>query len=124
MIKNNSGNNITVKNLTVDGSQSDFYPNVRLGTSCYNMGTFVGGNGLTFENCTFMNGCNDALLLSSCTNIKIDNIKVDKCGHDGIYCYHDTNVNVTNSEFINRTNCSCRLDTVSGGSYLSNSSKT
>lgn len=124
MILNNSGNNITVKNLTVDGSQADYYPNVRLGTSCYNLATLIGGNGITFENCTFKNSCNDALLLSSCGNIKIDHIKVDKCGHDGIYCYRDSNVNVTNSEFINRTNCSCRFDTVNGGTYLNNTSTT
>lgn len=124
MIKNNSASNIKIKNLTVDGSQSDYYPAVHLGTSCYNMATLIGGRGITFENCVFKNGTNDAILLNSCDNVKIDKITVNKCGHDGVYAFKNSNVNVTNSKFINRTNCSCRLDGLLGGEFSNNSSST
>ena len=45
MIKGNSATDVTIRNLTVDGSQSDYYPNVTLGTSCYNMATLIGSMG-------------------------------------------------------------------------------
>lgn len=124
MIYGNSGSDITIKNMKVDGSQADYYPNVRLGTSCYNMATLIGGNGLSIENCSFFNGCNDAMLISSCYNVDIDKVNVNKCGHDGVYSYKNSNVNVTNSVFVNRTNCSCRFDGLDGGSFSNNKCST
>jgi len=124
MIRGNDAENVTIRNVTIDGSQSDYYPSVRLGTSCYNMATMIGCDGLTIENCTFKNGCNDALLLSACKNVDIDKITVNRCGHDGIYSFQNSNVNVTNSIFINRTNCSCRFDGLSIGSFVNNKCST
>jgi hypothetical protein len=49
MIKDNSATNVTIENITVDGSQSDYYSGVELGTSCYNMATLIGVNRLTFR---------------------------------------------------------------------------
>lgn len=124
MILGNSASNVTIRNLIVDGSQSDYYPKVKLGTSCYNMATLIGCNGLIIENCTFKNGCNDAVLLNDCKNINIDNIIVNKCGHDGIYSYYVDGISVKNSTFLNRTNSSCRFYNVENGEFLNNECST
>jgi len=124
MIKGNSASNITIRNITVDGSQSDNYPDINLGTSCYNMATLIGCNGLTIQNVTFQNGCNDAMLISESSNIVIDSVTVNKCGHDGVYAYHVTDITVKNCSFINRTNSSCRFDTVTNGVFVNNECTT
>ena len=107
MIKGNSATDVTIRSLTVDGSQSDYYPGVKLGTSCYNMATLIGVNGLTIQNATFKNGCNDAMMISKCSNIMIDTVTVNKCGHDGVYAHDVKDITVKNCKFINRTNSSC-----------------
>ena len=119
-----SASRITIKGITVDGSQSDYYSSVRLGTSCYNMATFVGVNGLTIKNVTFKNGCNDAMLISKSSNIVIDTVTVNKCGHDGVYAYHVTGITVKNCKFINRTNSSVRFDSVTNGKMINNDCTT
>jgi polygalacturonase len=124
MIAGNSASNVVLKNLTVDGSQSDYYPDVRLGTSLYNMATLIGCNGLTIEGCTFQNGCNDAVMLNNCYSVDIDRITVNKCGHDGIYAYYVDGISVRNSAFINRTNSSCRFYNVTKGEFLNNECST
>lgn len=124
MLSEDTASNITIRDLIVDGSQSDYYPDVRLGTSLYNMATLIGCSGLTIENCTFKNGCNDAILLYKCKNIQIDNIIVDKCGHDGVYAYYVDDISVRNSTFINRTNSSCRFYNVKKGEFLDNKCST
>ncbi|BAW29895.1 hypothetical protein MTHERMMSTA1_13280 [Methanosarcina thermophila MST-A1] len=124
MIAGNSANNVVLKNFTVDGSQSDYYPDVRLGTSLYNMATLIGCNGLTLEDCVFQNGCNDAILLNNCYGVDIDRITVNKCGHDGIYAYYVDGISVRNSTFINRTNSSCRFYNVTKGEFLNNKCST
>jgi polygalacturonase len=124
MIKGNSASNITIRNITVDGSQSDYYPDINLGTSCYNMATLIGCNGLTIQDVTFQNGCNDAMLISESSNIVIDSVTVNKCGHDGVYAYHVTDITVKNCSFINRTNSSCRFDTVTNGVFVNNECTT
>ncbi|RPJ70453.1 MAG: right-handed parallel beta-helix repeat-containing protein, partial [Alphaproteobacteria bacterium] len=124
MIKGNSATDVTIRNLTVDGSQSDYYPNVKLGTSCYNMATLIGVNGLTIQNATFKNGCNDAMLISKSSNVTIDTVTVNKCGHDGVYAFHVNGITVKNCKFINRTNSSCRLDTVTDGVFANNDCTT
>lgn len=124
MIKGNSATNVTIRNLTVDGSQSDFYPNVKLGLEYYNMATLIGVKGLTITNVTWRNGCNDAQLLSHCSNVLIDRITVNKCGHDGVYCWHVDNITVSNSKFINRCNSSCRFDYVTNGKFINNDCTT
>jgi polygalacturonase len=124
MIKGNSASNITIKNITVDGSQSDYYPDINLGTSCYNMATLIGCDGLTIQDVTFQNGCNDAMLISESSNIVIDSVTVNKCGHDGVYAYHVTDIIVKNCSFINRTNSSCRFDTVTNGVFVNNECTT
>ena len=118
MIKGSSASNITIRNLIVDGSQSDYYPTVKLGASCYNMATLVNCNGLTIQNVAFRNGCNDAMLISKSSNIMIDSVTVNKCGHDGVYAYHVDGITVKNSNFINRTNSSVRFDSVTDGAML------
>jgi hypothetical protein len=65
MIKGNSATDVTIRNLIVDGSQSDYYPGVKLGAYNYNMATLIGVNGLTIQNATFKNGCNDAMLIQN-----------------------------------------------------------
>jgi Glycosyl hydrolases family 28. len=124
MIKGNSATDVTIRSLTVDGSQSDYYPGVKLGTSCYNMATLIGCNGLKIQNVTFQNGCNDAMLISKCSNVVIDKVTVNKCGHDGVYAYNVKGIKVTNSKFINRTNSSCRFDTVTNGVFANNDCTT
>lgn len=124
MVSEGTANNITIRDLIVDGSQSDYYPNVRLGTSLYNMATLIGCSGLVIENCTFKNGCNDAILLHKCENIQIDNIIVNKCGHDGVYAYYVEGISVSNSTFVNRTNSSCRFYNVKNGEFLDNKCST
>ncbi|KKG08784.1 right-handed parallel beta-helix repeat-containing protein [Methanosarcina sp. 2.H.A.1B.4] len=124
MIRGSSASNVTIGNLTVDGSQSDYYPDVRLGTSCYNMATIVNCNGLTIQNVTFQNGCNDAMLISQSSNIMIDTVTVNKCGHDGVYAYHVNGITVKNSNFINRTNSSVRFDSVTDGVMQNNECTT
>jgi len=124
MIKGNSASNITIRNITVDGSQSDYYPDINLGTSCYNMATLIGCDGLTIQDVTFQNGCNDAMLISESSNIVIDSVTVNKCGHDGVYAYHVTDIIVKNCSFINRTNSSCRFDTVTNGVFVNNECTT
>jgi len=124
MIKGNSATNVKIRNLTVDGSQSDYYPKIRLGTSCYNMATLIGCNGLTIRNITFKNGCNDAMLISKCSNVTIDTVTVNKCGHDGVYAYNVKGITVKNCKFINRTNSSTRFDTVTKGVFANNKCTT
>ena len=124
MIKGNSATDVTIKGFTVDGSQSDYYSGVKLGTSCYNMATFIGVNGLTIKNVTFQNGCNDAMLISKSSKVTIDTVTVNKCGHDGIYAYHVTGITVKNCKFINRTNSSCRFDSVADGVFANNDCTT
>lgn len=124
MIKGNAARNVTIRNLTVDGSQSDYYPHITLGWGIFNMATIIGCNGLTITNVTWKNGCNDAMLLSHCSNVFIDKITVNKCGHDGVYCWHVDNVTVSNSKFINRTNSSTRFDYVTNGKFFNNDCST
>ncbi len=124
MIKGNSATDVTIKGFTVDGSQSDYYPDVKLGTSCYNMATFIGVSGLTIKDVTFQNGCNDAMLISKSSNIMIDSVTVNKCGHDGVYAYHVNGITVKNSKFINRTNSSIRFDSVTDGVAANNDCTT
>jgi len=124
MIKGNSGTDVTIRNLTVDGSQSDYYPNVKLGAYNYNMATLVGVEGLTIQNTTFQNGCNDAMLISKSSNIMIDSVTVNKCGHDGVYAYNVKDITVKNCKFINRANSSTRFDTVTNGVFENNDCTT
>ena len=124
MIRGNSANNVIIRELTVDGSQSDYYPKIKLGTSCYNMATLIGCSGLTIQEVTFKNGCNDAMLLSKCSNVLIDAVNVNKCGHDGVYAYNVKDIIVKNSKFINRTNSSCRFYTVTNGKFVNNECTT
>ena len=88
------------------------------------MATFVGVNGLTIKNVTFKNGCNDAVLISKSSNIVIDTVTVNKCGHDGVYAYHVKGITVKNCKFINRTNSSVRFDSVSNGKMINNDCTT
>ena len=120
MIRGNSATDVTIRSLTVDGSQSDYYPKVRLGTSCYNMATLVGVNGLTIKNVTFKNGCNDAILTTKSSNIVIDSITVNYCGHAGVYAFDVKKITVKNCKFINRSNSSTRFDTVTNGVFANN----
>ena len=124
MIKGNSATNVGLSNIVVDGSQSDYYSSVKLGTSCYNMATLIGCKGLTIKGVTFQNGCNDAILLNKCSNVLIDTVTVNKCGHDGVYAYVVSNVTVKNCTFINRTNSSCRFYNVDGGVFTNNECTT
>jgi hypothetical protein len=124
MIRGSSASDVTIRDLIVDGSQSDYYSSVRLGTSCYNMATIVNCNGLTIEDVTFQNGCNDAMLISQSSNIVIDTVTVNKCGHDGVYAYHVNGIIVKNSKFINRTNSSVRFDYVTNGVMKNNDCTT
>ncbi len=120
MIRGNSAADVTIRSLTVDGSQSDYYPGIRLGTSCYNMATLVGVNGLTIESCLFKNGCNDAVLTSESSNVLIDSVTVNYPGHAGVYAYDVKNITVKNCKFINRSNSSTRFDTVTNGVFANN----
>jgi len=124
MIRGNSATDVTIRNLNVDGSQSDYYPHITLGWSSYNMATLIGCNGLTIRNVTFKNGCNDAMLMSKCSNVMIDTVTVNKCGHDGVYAYNINGITVKNSKFINRTNSSCRFYTVTDGVFANNDCTT
>jgi hypothetical protein len=124
MIKGSSATDVTIRNLIVDGSQSDYYPQITLGWSSFNMATLIGCNGLTIQDVTFKNGCNDAMLMSKCSNVIIDKVTVNKCGHDGIYAYNVNGIKVTNSKFINRTNSSCRFYTVTDGVFANNDCTT
>lgn len=124
MIRGGSASDITIRGFNVDGSQSDYYPNVRLGTSSYNMATLIGVSGLTIQNMTFQNGCNDAMLISKSSKIMIDTITVNKCGHDGVYAYHVNDITVKNSKFINRTNSAVRFDSVTDGAVINNEATT
>ena len=124
MIRGNSATNVKIGNLIVDGSQSDYYPGVKLGTSSYNMATLINCNGLTIQNVTFQNGCNDAMLISKSSNVMIDTVTVNKCGHDGVYAYHVNGITVKNSKFINRTNSSVRFDSVTDGVMIKNDCTT
>jgi hypothetical protein len=124
MIRGNSASDVTIRTLNIDGSQSDYYPNVKLGTSCYNMATLIGVNGLTIRDTTFKNGCNDAMLISRSNNVMIDSVTVNKCGHDGVYAYNVKNITVRNCKFINRTNSSTRFDIVTNGVFANNDCTT
>ncbi|AKB42949.1 MULTISPECIES: right-handed parallel beta-helix repeat-containing protein [Methanosarcina] len=124
MVRGSSASGVTIKGITVDGSQSDYYSGVRLGTSCYNMATIVNCNGLTIQDVTFQNGCNDAMLISQSNNVVIDSVTVNKCGHDGVYAYHVNGITVKNCNFINRTNSSVRFDSVTNGVMKNNECTT
>ena len=124
MIKNNSAKNVTIRNLTVDGSQRDYYPKVSLGAYYFNMATLIGVTGLTIQNVTFQNGCNDAMLITTSSNILIDTVTVNKSGHDGVYAYNVKDITVKNCKFINRANSSTRFDTVTNGVFANNDCTT
>jgi hypothetical protein len=120
MIRGSSATDVTIKGITVDGSQSDYYPNVRLGTSCYNMATLIGVNGLNIESCLFKNGCNDAVLISRSSNVIVDSVIVNYPGHAGVYAYDVNKITVKNCKFINRSSSSTRFDTVTNGVFARN----
>ncbi|MFZ2961220.1 MAG: right-handed parallel beta-helix repeat-containing protein [Candidatus Ozemobacteraceae bacterium] len=124
MIKGSNADNVTIRNVTIDGSQSDFYPHITLGWSSFNMATIIGCKRLTVQNVTFRNGCSDAMLLSKCSDVTIDKVTVNKCGHDGVYAFHVNDITVKNSKFINRTNSSCRFDYVTNGKFYNNDCTT
>ena len=124
MIRGNSANDVTIRNLTVDGSQSDYYPHITLGWSIFNMATLIGVNGLTIQDVTFQNGCNDAMLISKSSNVVVDTVTVNKCGHDGVYAFNVKGITVKNCKFINRTNSSTRFDTVTNGVFANNDCTT
>jgi hypothetical protein len=120
MIRGNSAAGVTIRSLTVDGSQSDYYSGIRLGTSCYNMATLIGVNGLTIESCLFKNGCNDAVLISKSSNVLVDSVTVNYPGHAGVYAYDVNKITVKNCKFINRSSSSTRFDTVTNGVFADN----
>jgi hypothetical protein len=62
--------------------------------------------------------------LNKCSNILIDGITVNKCGHDGVYAYNVKDITVKNCKFINRTNSSCRFYTVINGVFANNECTT
>lgn len=124
MVRDNSASGITIRNLTVDGSQSDYYPKVKLGNSCFNMATLIGCNGLTIQAVTFMNGCNDAMLIALSSNVMINSVTVDRPGHDCLYAYCVNGIVVKNCKFINRANSSTRFDTVTNGVFATNDCTT
>jgi hypothetical protein len=124
MIRGNSASDVTIRNLTVDGSQSDYYPRITLGWSIFNMATLIGVNGLKIQDVTFQNGCNDAMLIAKSSNVVIDRVAVNKCGRDGVYAYNVKSITVKNSKFINRTNSSTRFDTVTNGVFANNDCTT
>jgi hypothetical protein len=124
MIKGNSASDVTIRNLTVDGSQSDYYPKVSLGAYNYNMATLIGVTGLTIQGVTFKNGCNDAMLITTSSKILIDGVTVNKSGHDGVYAYNVKDITVKNCKFINRANSSTRFDTVTNGVFANNDCTT
>jgi polygalacturonase len=124
MVRDSSAKNVTIRNLTVDGSQSDYYPQITLGWSIFNMATLIGVNGLTIQDVTFRNGCNDAMLIAKSSNVVIDRVTVDKCGHDGVYAFNVNEITVKNCKFINRTNSSTRFDTVTNGVFANNDCTT
>lgn len=120
MIKNNSAKNVTIRNLTIDGSQSDYYPKITLGSTYYIMASLRGCDGLTIKNVTFQNGCSDAMLIVQCSSILIDNVTVYKPGHDCVYAYKVKSITVRNCKFTNRINSSTRFDTVTNGVFSNN----
>ena len=120
MIKNNSAKNVTIRNLTIDGSQSDYYPKIKLGSTYYIMAHLRGCDGLTIKNVTFQNGCSDAMLIVQCSNILIDTVTVYKPGHDCVYAYKVKSITVKNCKFTNRINSSTRFDTVTNGVFANN----
>lgn len=124
MIRNSSASNVAINGVTVDGSQSDYYPHIRLGTSSYNMATIIGVNGITIKNCTFRNGCNDAMMFNKSKKILVDGVTVHKPGHDGVATYYVEDITVQNSVFENRTNSSIRLYNVTGGICKNNKMST
>jgi hypothetical protein len=124
MIRNNSAKDVTIRNLTVDGSQSDYYPKVSLGAYNFNMATLIGVTGLTIQNVTFQNGCNDAMLITTSNKILIDTVTVNKWGHDGVYAYNNKDITVKNCRFINRANSSTRFDTITNGVFANNDCTT
>ncbi|MDQ1276498.1 MAG: hypothetical protein QG610_2076, partial [Euryarchaeota archaeon] len=63
-------------------------------------------------------------LISKSSNILIDTVTVNKCGHDGVYAYHINGITVKNCKFTNRTNSSCRFDTVTSGIFINNECTT
>ena len=125
MFMNASGaKNITLKNLIVDGSQSDYYPSLHLGANWFNMSTFIGVDGLTVDNVTWKNGCNDAMLIAQGKNISVKNSTVNKCGHDGVYAWKCNKITVDSCKFINRANSSTRFDYVTDGTFTNNDCTT
>jgi Right handed beta helix region len=124
MVRDNSASGITIRSLTVDGSQSDYYPKVKLGNSCFNMATLIGCNGLTIQDVTFMNGCNDAMLIALSSNVMINSVTVDRPGHDCLYAYNVNGIVVKNCKFINRANSSTRFDTITSGVFATNDCTT
>jgi polygalacturonase len=124
MIKNNSAKNVTIRNITIDGSQSDYYSKVPLGSYYFNMATLVGCENLTIQNVRFQNGCNDAMLISKCNKVLIDKVTVYKCGHDGVYAFNVQNITVRNCKFTNRANSSTRFDTITNGVFANNECTT
>jgi len=124
MIKGNKASNVTIRNLTVDGSQSDCYSKTPLGANHYTMASLVGCDGLTIRNVTWKNGCNDAMLIYRSSNVVIDGVTVIKCGHDGICAIDVKNITVKNCKFVNRANSSTRFDSVTNGVFANNDCTT
>ena len=106
MINAVSASNITIENVTIDGSWSS---NTFLGSSNNITLCLVSCTGIVINNCIFRYGQSDFIRARKCNNITVSNCTASYAGHEFLYCLYSNNVKFFNNNVIIRTNSAIRL---------------
>lgn len=82
---------------------------VNSGQNNHNMFLFKYCRNISVHDMYLHNNHNDAVVFQSSDNLKYYNNIINRIGHDGLYAYKSTIVEVYNNRITNRINCSFRI---------------
>lgn len=108
--------NITICGFEINGNDVnnyDYDPRTNLtrygGHGWYNLLPFDDVTNLSVHHMYLHNNMGDACRPSRCKNVSYYNNKIEKPGHDGLFCFRCDYVDAHDNSFNNRINCSIRL---------------
>lgn len=113
-LKSTGEQNITIRGFEMDGNHDENQHRPR-GQTYHNLMTLMNSNNITVNNMYMHDGHSDGLKVehgsvkSTPTNIKFYNNRVERLGHDAMYCIRTTYVEAYNNTVISRTNSAIRV---------------
>ena len=113
-------NNVTISNLTLDGSCGDGFPCAAddRGHAEYNLMNIRADN-VVVDNVRFTRGKSDGIIARG-NNIEVSNCVFNMIGHDGCNTYGVNNLRFHNNIVAMRTNCGVRCSGSGSGCYVYN----